>query len=49
VDARCSGQDPLRKIIRKTLGDEVMASQALKRVVEDGGIAAGFQAGAQFT
>jgi hypothetical protein len=42
------GENPLGKIVGKTLGKKVVAAQGLKGVVEDGCVAALFEPGEQF-
>jgi hypothetical protein len=42
------GKNPLGKIVGKTLGKKVVATEGLKRVMEDGGIAALFESGEEF-
>jgi len=42
------GKNPLGKIVGKTLGKKVMGAERLKRVMEDGSVAALFESGEEF-
>ena len=42
------GKNPLRKIVGKTLGKKVVATEGLKSVMEDGSVAALFEPGEEF-